>query len=177
MKTSSITLLLLISFPRRGLIRWQSSVWYDCTHYNSLQLPTWWLTDPRDEIWARCLVLWGKHLSRSPLKPLQWLWVVKGAGDSKAAKNAFWWRKQSRYRWNAICSRGCFQVQRCCWAPWLSEQICELGNEAHTGDRIISSLDKAFSISGTPEPCQKHKNGFNVFMQWIDLFLLKPALR
>lgn len=60
--------------------------------------------------------------------------------------------------------------------PWLSEQLCELGNEACTGDRIIFSLNKAFSISRTPESCQKHKNGFNVFIQWIDLFLLKPAL-
>lgn len=62
MKTSSITLLLLISFPRRGLIRWQSSVWYDCTHYNSLQLPTWWLTDPRAEIWHAAL-FFGENIS------------------------------------------------------------------------------------------------------------------
>lgn len=60
--------------------------------------------------------------------------------------------------------------------PWLSEQLCELGNEACTGDHIIFSLHKAFSISETPECHKEHKNGFNVFTQWIDFFLLKPAL-
>jgi len=56
MKTSFITLLLLIPFPGRGLIRWQSFIWYGCTHYNFLQHTTWWLIELRAETWHAALL-------------------------------------------------------------------------------------------------------------------------
>lgn len=43
-------------FPRRRLIRWQSFIWYGCTDYNFLQYTTWWLIDPRAEIWHAALL-------------------------------------------------------------------------------------------------------------------------
>lgn len=150
---------------------WLYPLWFPTISHLVINRPQGWNL-------AQCLALWG-NIPTGVHPNFSSGWVVKGEKrkGQQSCQKCILVKEAIQLSVKCHLQQRMFpQVQRCCWAPWLSEQLCELGNEACTGDYIILSLNKAFSISGAPEHRQKHKNGFNVFIQWIDLFLLKPAL-
>lgn len=152
MKTSFITLLLLISFPGRGLIRWQSFIWYGCAHYNFLQYTAWRSTDPRAEIW-HAASLFRENISAGASSNL--------FGGRDRSKAGVWWKEEER-RWQSpgcallglrYCTYWCVTLSKHRLHPAQSPRVHREWKAQHNSDitltvRAFSSADPRFVLNG-----------------------------